>query len=196
LFFVRSKAMGRKSFHLVRGRALRALAYPARIELVEALMSEQPATVEELGRHLGRNPRGLYHHLRPLIAAGLVEEAGQRPTSKRPAKLYRLPSGRLTLDPDDRSKAACEARRRMAGAVFRTALGLNESALEDPDIALGGRWRELTLGHRVARLTPRGLERVNAKLRELMDLLVEEHDPERGTPYALTVQVAPRRPRT
>jgi DNA-binding transcriptional ArsR family regulator len=185
--------MPRETIHRVRGRALRELAYPARIELVEALMSEQPATVEELGRHLGRNPRALYHHLRPLLAAGLVVEVGERPTARRPAKLYSLPADRLELDPEDRSKAAREARRRMARAVLRKALTLNERALADPDIALDGPRRALTLGHRVSRLTPRGLARVNTKLRELMALLVEEHDPERGEPFVLTVQLAPGR---
>jgi len=184
--------MPRETIHRIRGRALRALAYPARIELVEALMSEQPATVEELGRFLGRNPRALYHHLRPLLAVGLVVEVGERPTSRRPARLYGLPAERLELDPEDRSKPAREARCRMARAVLRKALALHERALEDPGLALGGKRRALTLGHRVARLTPRGLERVNVKLRELMTLLVEEHDPRRGTPFVLTVQLAPR----
>ncbi len=184
--------MGRERVHWIRGRELRALTYPARLELVEALMSEQPATVEELGRHLGRNPRSLYHHLRPLLAAGLVEEAGQRPTSKRPATLFRLPAARLEIDPTDRSRSARDARARLARVVLRAAVRLNEAALEDQHVELGGRRRELTLGHRVARLTPRGLERVNAKVRELMELLVEEHDPQRGRPFALTVQVAPR----
>ena len=51
--------MPRESVHYIRGRALRAIASARRLELIEALMSEQPATVEELGRHLGRDPKPL-----------------------------------------------------------------------------------------------------------------------------------------
>ena len=98
--------MPRESVHYIRGRALRAIASARRLELIEALMSEQPATVEELGRHLGRDPKTLYHHLRPLLKAGLVEEAGERPTSKRPATIYRLPADRLELDPQENSTLA------------------------------------------------------------------------------------------
>lgn len=182
--------MARERTHRVGGPALRELAYPARIEIVEALMSEQPATVDDIARRLGRSAKALYHHLRPLLRAGLVEEAGQRPTARRPATLYRLPAMRLELDPEDRSRTALEARHDLARAVFRTALRRNERELASPDVVLGGRRRTLMLGHRVARLTPTGLGRVNAKVKELMDLLVEEHD-ERGRPFALTVQVVP-----
>jgi len=179
-----------EKIHHIRGRALRSLAYPARMELLEALMSEQPATVEDLGRYLDREPKSLYHHLRPLVADGLVVEAGERPTTKRPATLYRLPADRLELDPEDRSKAAREARLGMARSVLRRVIGLHQEALENRETVLGGRRRMLSLGHRIVRLTPSGLQRVNAKLRELFELCGEVHD-ERGQPFALTLSLAP-----
>ncbi len=182
--------MPRKSVHYVRGPALRALASARRLELVEALMSEQPATVEELGRHLGRDPKTLYHHLRPLLKAGLVEEAGERPTSKRPAAIYRLPADRLELDPHEDTPLARETRQKIACSALRTAMRLQKRAIADPASVMGGRRRTVLLGHRVARLTPRGRERVIAKLHELYKLLGEVHD-ERGTPFAMTLSLVP-----
>jgi DNA-binding transcriptional ArsR family regulator len=182
--------MTRRNVHHVRGKALEVLASARRLELVEALMSEQPATVEELGRHLGRDPKTLYHHLRPLVAAGLVVEDGERPTSKRPATVYRLPAERLEVDPTDTTPRARAQRRKIARSALRSALTLQERAIEDPDNVLGGRGRNVVLGHRVARLTPGGVARVNAKLREVYGLLGELHD-ERGRPYAFTASLAP-----
>lgn len=182
--------MARETVHYIRGPAVKALASARRIELLEALMSEQPATVEELGRHLDRDPKTLYHHLRPLLEAGLVEEAGERPTSKRPAAVYRLPADRLELDPDEDSARVRETRLKIVRSALRTAMRLQERALADPATELGGRRRMVALGHRVARLTPRGRVRVNAKLRELYELLGEVHD-ERGAPFALTLSLAP-----
>lgn len=176
----------------IRSRDLRHLASVRRIELLEALMSEQPATVEELGRHLGRDPKTLYHHLRPLVRAGLVEEAGERPTSKRPAAVYRLPAERLELDPKATSRAAREERKKIARSILRSVTNLQERAIDDPKSVLGGRRRSVILGHRVARLTPKGLERFNAKMRELYELVGELHD-ERGEPFAVTLSLAPAR---
>jgi len=174
----------------VRGAALRALASPARLEIVSALQLGQPATVDEIAGRLGRDPRALYHHLRPLLATGLVVEAGERPSATRPARLFALPATRFELDHGDRSQRARAARSRIAEVLLRRALRLHAAALQREDIALTGPRRELVLGHRVARLTPRGLERVGAKLRELLEALGEEHD-DGGVPFALTVHLAP-----
>jgi len=182
--------MARETVHRVRGKAMELLASARRLELLEALMSEQPATVEELARHLGRSPRTLYHHLHPLVRAGLVEEAGERPTSKRPATIYRLPADRLELDPEDNSPRAREVRRKIARSALRSAMNLQERAIENPANVLAGRHRNVVLAHRVARLTPSGRARFNAKLHELYETLGELHD-ERGTPFALTISLAP-----
>ena len=182
--------MPRETTHPIQGPALHALPYNGRLELVEALMSEQPATVEDLARFLGREPSSLYYHLRPLLEVGLVEEAGERPSARRPAKLYRLPASRLEVDPEDTSPEAMEVRRKMVRAVMTKALQRQEAALDDPDLVLGGRRPTVVHSLRIARLRPRGHERVVRKLRELNALLAEEHDPD-GEAFALTFQLSP-----
>lgn len=182
--------MAKEKAHLVQGAALHALPYNGRIEIIEALMNQQPATVEELGDFLERDPTSLYYHLRPLLELGLVEEAGERATSKRPAKLYRLPASRLEVDPDDKSPEALDVRKRVVRTVLAKALQRLEAGLDDPELVLGGRRPTVVYGLRIARLKPRGHERVARKLRELSELLSEEHDPD-GRAFALTFQMAP-----
>jgi len=57
---------------------LRALAHPLRLELLEALQVEGPATASQLGRRLGESSGATSYHLRALHKAGMVEEAERR----------------------------------------------------------------------------------------------------------------------
>src|SRR5262245_35684610 len=52
---------------------LRLLASPVRQEIVDVLESAGARSVAELGALLGRPADALYHHLRRLVAVGLVE---------------------------------------------------------------------------------------------------------------------------
>ncbi len=152
-------------------------------------MSEQPATVEELGHYLGREPRSLYHHLRPLLKAGLIEEAGKRETARRPATLYRLPADRLELDRNDDSSHAKALLKKLARSALQSAMRLQERAIDTPDPRLGARRNSAFLTHRAARLSKNGLKRVHQKINELSTLLGELHD-ENGVPFTLTISLA------
>jgi DNA-binding transcriptional ArsR family regulator len=62
---------------------LRALAHPLRLQLLEVLGSEGPATASQLGRRLGESSGATSYHLRALHRAGMVEEAEQRNARER-----------------------------------------------------------------------------------------------------------------
>lgn len=181
--------MPQSEAHILHGEALHALPYAGRIELVEALMSLQPATVEELASFLGRDANTLYHHLRPLLRVGVVLEAGKRSTARRPATLYRLPAGRLKMDPEDRSPEALEARKKFIRTLLRETLRRQEKGLDDPDLVLDGERPTLVADLRIARLKPESHARVVRLLHELNELMMEAHDPD-GEPFVLTYQLS------
>src|SRR3954452_18174881 len=56
-------------------RALRALAHPARLDILERLNSDGPATATECAEVVGLSPSACSYHLRALARWGLVEEA-------------------------------------------------------------------------------------------------------------------------
>src|SRR5947209_18875852 len=56
-------------------RALRALAHPARLAILERLNSEGPATATECAELAGLSPSACSYHLRALSRWGLVEAA-------------------------------------------------------------------------------------------------------------------------
>jgi DNA-binding transcriptional ArsR family regulator len=62
---------------------LRALAHPLRLQLLQVLYAEGPATASQLARRLGESSGATSYHLRALHRAGMVEEAEQRNARER-----------------------------------------------------------------------------------------------------------------
>jgi DNA-binding transcriptional ArsR family regulator len=65
-------------------RALRALAHPVRIRLLEELMLGGAATATELSERVGESPANCSWHLRHLARYGFVEETGEGSGRQRP----------------------------------------------------------------------------------------------------------------
>src|ERR1700750_2527894 len=70
-------------------RAMRALAHPVRLALIEAL-AERPLTATEAGERVGESPANASFHLRQLAKYGFVEEAEGGTGRPRPRKLRHL----------------------------------------------------------------------------------------------------------
>jgi predicted ArsR family transcriptional regulator len=69
-------------------RAVRALAHPLRLDLIEALAVLGPSTAARCGRHLGTSQASCSFHLRQLAKYGFVEEAP--PGRDRRERVWRL----------------------------------------------------------------------------------------------------------
>ena len=85
---------------------MRALAHPARLSIMERLMSGDPATATECAEIIGLSPSATSYHLRALAKAGLVEDAPGRGDGRE--RLWRslvrgfdVEAGHLA-DPDSR----------------------------------------------------------------------------------------------
>ena len=177
-----------RSTHRVRSKQeLAALGSPLRQEIALALQALQPCTVKELGRHLGRLPVSLYYHLRKLREAGLVlaQDAGGETR-------YRLRAARLRIDPDRGDPEDVATLRKLGAGAFRRAARLHDACVGDPPARDRAR-RKHTLAQRTLRLDRPGLERVNAKLRELLELIDEAQIEGEGELFTLTVHLAPNR---
>lgn len=61
-------------FKITDPRAMRALAHPARIAILEHLMIDGPATATECAEVAGLSPSACSYHLRALASHGFVEE--------------------------------------------------------------------------------------------------------------------------
>ncbi|MZD10586.1 helix-turn-helix domain-containing protein [Streptomyces sp. SID5785] len=80
--------------------ALRVLAHPVRLALLNRLRSEGPATARQLARHFDLDSGAASYHLRRLAAGGLIEEDTERGT--RRDRWWRALHRRSQHDPGER----------------------------------------------------------------------------------------------
>lgn len=81
-------------------RAMRALAHPVRLGLIEYMTLHGPLTATEAAEVVGESPSACSFHLRQLAKYGFVEETGEGTGRRRPWRMTRL-GLRFDLDSDD-----------------------------------------------------------------------------------------------
>lgn len=114
---------------------LRALAHPLRLQLLQVLHVEGPATASQLARRLGESSGATSYHLRALHRAGMVEEAEKRNGRER---WWQRPRERLLI-PNSVPADASESER----AELQAAHAQIESILVERDEKAMRRWMEV-----------------------------------------------------
>jgi len=114
---------------------LRALAHPLRLQLLEVLGSEGPATASRLARRLGESSGATSYHLRALHRAGMVEEAEQRNARER----WWQRSSDLLLIPNSVPRDASAVER----AELQAAHSQIESIFVERDEGAMRRWMDV-----------------------------------------------------
>jgi DNA-binding transcriptional ArsR family regulator len=145
-------------------RALRALAHPVRIALLE-VVSEEPLTATEAGELIGESPSTCSFHLRQLAKYGFVEEAGGGRGRRRP---WRKTHGGMHFtevhDDPETARAAAMLDRVLRQRYFARLQAWLEIRHTYPK-----KWRQVTGGSQfLLYLTPAELEALNERLLELV----------------------------
>lgn len=169
-------------------RALRALAHPVRIALVEHLTLHGPLTATEAADVVGESPSACSFHLRQLAKYGFVEEVGDQPGRRRPWRITQLG---LRFDTDSADPAVRRAGAELGGALrerqiarYRTWLATRESWPES--------WRKAAVDSEFGFwLTPEELEALGSELLERLLPLHRERlaDPSLRPAGALPVEL-------
>jgi DNA-binding transcriptional ArsR family regulator len=121
-------------------RAMRALAHPVRLALLEVLADEGQLTATEAGERVGESPANASFHLRQLAKYGFVEEAEGGTGRKRPWKRRHVGLRFTDVHDDPETAGAARALDR----TFRDrVLARAERALEERN-ALPDEWRAVT----------------------------------------------------
>jgi hypothetical protein len=95
--------------------ALRALAHPVRIALIEALTLHGPMTATDVGLLIGESATTCSFHLRQLARYDFVEEAGGGKGRARPWRMSAI-GMQSSADPDDPEAVLAS---RVLGQLFR-----------------------------------------------------------------------------
>lgn len=170
---------------------VRALASPARQEVIDALVAAGPCSIAELAAHTGRAPDSLYHHIRVLKKAGLILERDPRKSGRHVAAIYDLP-GRPVLI------RYASAQPRALNAVVASALRLGlrdfHRALADRHAVTDGPARNLWGGRVKGWVGPDDIVEMNTLLRRLYELIHTGPPGPGRQPQSFSFAVAPVRP--
>src|SRR4051812_14754474 len=156
-------------------KAMRALAHPVRLSLLEALADAGTLTATEAGERVGESPANASFHLRQLAKYGFVEEAEGGTGRRRPWKLRHLGMRWTDVSEDAEAAAAARGLSRVVQARYfeRAQRGLEERH------ALPEEWRAVTgVNQMRLYLTP---EELKALDEEIVDLLLHRFE-DRRTP--------------
>jgi DNA-binding transcriptional ArsR family regulator len=93
-------------------RAMRALAHPLRVALLEAIRRDGEITATRAAELLDESPGNMSWHLQTLARYGYVEEAGGGRGRSRPWRMTRRSETFDTSTPDPEAAAASEALER------------------------------------------------------------------------------------
>ena len=145
--------------------AMRALAHPTRIALIEALRLHDTLTATEASAVIGVSPTNCAFHLRALARYGFVEEVGTGPGRRRPWRALDVPLVFSDVQPDEQSAAAARA---LSDVLIKHWLGRLQSAQatrhdQPPE------WQEVLGGSQtVAHVTVDELRELVADVREVV----------------------------
>jgi hypothetical protein len=94
-------------------RAMRAVAHPVRIALLEVLGSEGPLTATQAGELIGESPTTCSFHLRQLAKYGFIEEVAGVAGRKRPWRIVHLGLSYSDVSEDPETRLAASALSRV-----------------------------------------------------------------------------------
>lgn len=168
-------------------QAMRALAHPVRLALLEALELEGQLTATQAGELIGEPPNTCSFHFRQLAKYGFVEEAGPAPGRSRPWRLVttRMHFTPLHEDPD----TATAARELEAMLVQRYLARLAAFYATRP--ALPREWQEVTGGSQATvHVTPAELRQLDQEVTAVVERYIDRNaDPARRPEGTLPVEV-------
>lgn len=150
-------------------KAMRALAHPVRLALLEALADAGTLTATEAGERVGESPANASFHLRQLAKYGYVVEAEGGTGRRRPWKLKNLGMRWTDVHEDPEHASAARALQHVAqDRYFERARRALAEAYALPD-----EWRAATgVNQMLLYLTPAELRAVND---EIVDLLLHKY---------------------
>ena len=176
--------------HIIRSeKQLAVLASAQRQEIVDVLAEMGTVSVAELAATLGRPADALYFHLRALVAAGLVQRAGDRASGTRRETLFRTVAPELLLRYEPRQAANRTAVAAIVRSMLRLGIRDFDRAQRSGDVVVAGPHRELWALRKTGRVSREGMAGVNRAIQNLVQAVVQPNGT--GRLYAITVVLTP-----
>jgi predicted ArsR family transcriptional regulator len=172
---------------LTDARAMRALAHPVRLALLDALTIHGPLTATDAGEAIGESPTTCSFHFRQLAKYGFIEEAGRGAGRRRPWRLAHV-GLRFTDVHDDAGTATAAAA--LDGVMREGRLRRMRAAME-ARARQPREWQEVTGSSQfLLHVTPQELKELDEEVTEMLTRHRDRiADPARRAPGAQPVEV-------
>ena len=148
--------------------ALRALAHPARLAILQHLVLDGPATATECAEVAGLSPSACSYHLRALARYGFVDEdpAGGEDRRHRP---WRARYVSMTVGSDATRPEAVRAASRLLVESVQAQFGMVRANYLDREDCYPPDWQRAAGSVQdVLHVTPAELEEISASIREIL----------------------------
>jgi DNA-binding transcriptional ArsR family regulator len=151
--------------------ALRALAHPFRLQLLEALSVNGPASVSMLADRFGTSVASVSYHLRQLGGHGLIEPAPELARDGRERWWRRRPAPLRWSNVDFRSAPRRQAARALQESVLAANTRRMQTFLREAD---DGAWDEpwldaAIMDDNVVYAAPSDLAAIQSGIREILE---------------------------
>ena len=126
-------------FHIETPEHFDAIGSPVRLSIIEFFRSRGPMPVAELAQVMGRPADGLYHHLKKLLAIGIVREVGTQQTGRQIERVFDIAANRLQVAEDTERLVkvwrliSSHAERNLASAIDTGGLRFRG---DDPNVSM------------------------------------------------------------
>lgn len=177
----------REQLTLSDPKAMRALAHPLRMALLELLEAAGTLTATQAGEQLGESPANCAFHLRTLAKYGFVREAGGGRGRERPWELAHVGIQLESDQEDPRASATAGMLQRM---WLNRVLERARNALSSPD-PLPDAWKHTQeAAQRIQFLTPDEMTELTGEVLGILGRYKDQRtDPSRRPDGALPVEL-------
>ena len=150
-------------------RALRALAHPARIAILQHLALDGPATATECAQVAGLSPSACSYHLRALARYGFIDEERSGAADRR-HRPWRALGVAITVGADPDQPDAVRAASRLLVESVRARAAEIRTAYLDHEAEYPAEWQQAAgTRHDVLHLTAAELAEVKEQISAIMD---------------------------
>ncbi len=181
----------RQQFTISRDEEWDAINSAIRLEMLVLIVTIGPCSIRELAEQLDRAADGLYHHMRILVASGLVVEVDRRKVGKQTEVIYDAIARDITIDRDIAHRKTRERISRLFRTMIQHAQRMMEAALHDPQTMLEGENQNVKLSWTASWLDDRQLARVRAHQDAINEILQAGLKQRKGRLFAVLTYLAP-----
>jgi hypothetical protein len=163
-----------------------------RLEIVEFMRFIAPCALSELAKQMDRPADALYHHVKRLLAVGVVVQRGYRKSGRQTEAIYDLSAEQLDFDFDPRSGKNANPYKRMVAATLRMADRAVRAAVDGDEPVLNDGFRKsLIIRGDTTWLTEDAVNQINDLLREIDQIVDQGRIKGKGRLFNLTTVLVP-----